>query len=69
MVGNRLFVWKGVKTSNILRQSAVTAAQKLNERYCYVAVVQFSSVPSVGYQTYKLYMLLKVKSRLSSGHF
>ena len=26
-------MWKGVKTSNILRQSAVTAAEKLNKRY------------------------------------
>ena len=32
VVSNRLFVWKGVKASNILRQTAVTAAQKLNER-------------------------------------
>jgi len=39
LTGNRLFVWKGVKASNILKQSTVTAAQKLNERYCLLVVV------------------------------
>ena len=32
ITSNRLFVWKGVKASNILKQAAVTAAEKLNER-------------------------------------
>lgn len=55
----------------MLRQSAVTAAQKLNERQYVImlwCIVRICCVMSVGYQSYKQCTLLKVRNHQSSGH-